>query len=108
MRKDLWAIVGVGAVLLGVVLATWWSSRTDDRAARAEIKEDINRVEDNLKADIIRVEDNINRVEDNLKADIIRVEDNINRVHGDLRILLEHALRGQSDGSARSPENAQD
>ena len=90
MRKDLWAIVGVGAVLLGVVLATWWSSRTDDRAARAEIKADINRVEDNLK------------------ADIIRVEDNINRVHGDLRILLEHALRGQSDGSARSPENAQD
>ena len=97
MGKDFWAIIGVGVVLLGVVLSTWMASRSDTR-------ENIRDVEKNLRGDIDRVHGDINRVEDNLKADINRVEDNINRVHGDVRILLEHALRG----SERQPENAQD
>ena len=104
MGKDFWAIVGVGVALVGVVVASW----TGNRAARSEIVEDIRDVEENLRDSEKRLGDNINRVH----GDIIRVEenlgDNINRVHGDVRILLEHALRGQSDGSERPSENAQD
>ena len=105
MSKDLWAIVGVGAVLLGVVLSTWMASRTDNR-------ENIREVEENLRGDIIRVEerlgDDINRVHDDINRVEERLGGDISRVHGDIRILLEHALRGQSDGSERPSENAQD
>ena len=38
------------------------------------MNEGFNRVETNLKNDIIRMEERINRVETNLKNDIIRVE----------------------------------
>ena len=93
MGKDFWAIIGVGAVLLSVVVASWVSSSGDTRKVEANLRDDINRVED-------RLGDDINRVED-------RLGDDINRVHGDIRILLEHALRGQADGSG-SAENAQD
>ena len=116
MTADVWAIIGVGVVLLGVILATWHASRTDNREAHTKIGKNIDRVERNLKADINRVEGNINKVEGKLKADIDRVEenlradaresekrlnDNINKVHGDVRLLLDHALREKSDGSAQ-------
>ena len=127
MTADVWAIIGVGVVLLGVILATWHASRTDNREAHTKIGKNIDRVEENLKADINRVEADINRVEGNLKADINKVEgkleadidkveenlradaresekrlnDNINKVHGDVRLLLDHALREKSDGSAQ-------
>ena len=131
MTADVWAIIGVGVVLLGVILATWHASRTDNREAHTKIGKNIDRVEGKLKADINRVEEklktdinkvegklkaDINRVEGKLKADIDRVEenlradaresekrlnDNINKVHGDVRLLLDHALREKSDGSAQ-------
>ena len=116
MTADVWAIIGVGVVLLGVILATWHASRTDNREAHTKIGKNIDRVEGNLKADINRVEGNINKVEGKLKADIDKVEenlradaresekrlnDNINKVHGDVRLLLDHALREKSDGSAQ-------
>ena len=116
MTADVWAIIGVGVVLLGVSLATWHASRTDNREAHTKIGKNIDRVEGNLKADINRVEGNINKVEGKLKADIDKVEenlradaresekrlnDNINKVHGDVRLLLDHALREKSDGSAQ-------
>ena len=116
MTADVWAIIGVGVVLLGVILATWHASRTDNREAHTKIGRNIDRVEGNIKADINRVEGNINKVEGKLKADIDRVEenlradaresekrlnDNINKVHGDVRLLLDHALREKSDGSAQ-------
>ena len=116
MTADVWAIIGVGVVLLGVILATWHASRTDNREAHTKIGRNIDRVEGNIKADINRVEGNINKVEGNLKADIDKVEenlradaresekrlnDNINKVHGDVRLLLDHALREKSDGSAQ-------
>ena len=116
MTADVWAIIGVGVVLLGVILATWHASRTDNREAHTKIGKNIDRVEGNLKADINRVEGNIKKVEGKLKADIDKVEenlradaresekrlnDNINKVHGDVRLLLDHALREKSDGSAQ-------
>ncbi len=116
MTADVWAIIGVGVVLLGVILATWHASRTDNREAHTKIGKNIDRVERNLKADINRVEGNVNKVEGKLKADIDKVEenlradaresekrlnDNINKVHGDVRLLLDHALREKSDGSAQ-------
>ena len=116
MTADVWAIIGVGVVLIGVILATWHASRTDNREAHTKIGKNIDRVEGNLKADINKVEGNINKVEGKLKADIDRVEenlradaresekrlnDNINKVHGDVRLLLDHALREKSDGSAQ-------
>ena len=127
MTADVWAIIGVGVVLIGVILATWHASRTDNREAHTKIGKNIDRVEGNLKADINRVEADINRVEENLKTDINKVEgklkadidkveenlradaresekrlnDNINKVHGDVRLLLDHALREKSDGSAQ-------
>ena len=127
MTADVWAIIGVGVVLIGVILATWHASRTDNREAHTKIGKNIDRVEENLKADINRVEADINRVEENLKTDINKVEgklkadidkveenlradaresekrlnDNINKVHGDVRLLLDHALREKSDGSAQ-------
>ena len=48
------------------------------------MNEGFNRVETNLKNDIIRVEERINRVETNLKNDINRMEERINRVEGQM------------------------
>ena len=55
------------------------------------MNEGFNRVETNLKNDIIRVEERINRMEErinrvetNLKNDIIRMEERINRVEGQM------------------------
>ena len=116
MTADVWAIIGVGVVLLGVILATWHASRTENREAHTKIGKNIdrvegnlNKVEGNLKADINRVEGklkaDIDRVEENLRADAResekRLNDNINKVHGDVRLLLDHALREKSDGSAQ-------
>ena len=50
----------------------------------ARVEERINRVETNLKNDILRVEERINHVETNLKNDIIRMEERINRVEGQM------------------------
>ena len=91
MDAEVWAIVGVGAVLLGVVLATWMASRADSREAHKMISKNIDKVETNLK-------ENIDKVETNLK-------ENIDKVHGDVRLLLGHALRGQSE---RPSETRQD
>ena len=48
------------------------------------MNEGFNRVETNLKNDIIRVEERVNRVETNLKNDINRMEERINRVEGQM------------------------
>ena len=87
MTAEVWAILSVGVVLLGVILATWMASRADNRAAHREIGENITGVKKDLREDVRESEK--------------RVNENINKVHGDVRLLLEHALREKSDGSAK-------
>ena len=105
MTADVWAIIGVGVVLLGVILATWHASRTDNREAHTKIGKNIDRVEGNLNKVEGNLKADIDRVEENLRADAResekRLNDNINKVHGDVRLLLDHALREKSDGSAQ-------
>ena len=105
MTADVWAIIGVGVVLLGVILATWHASRTENREAHTKIGKNIDRVEGNLNKVEGNLKADINRVEENLRADAResekRLNDNINKVHGDVRLLLDHALREKSDGSAQ-------
>ena len=105
MTADVWAIIGVGVVLLGVILATWHASRTENREAHTKIGKNIDRVEGNLNKVEGNLKADINRVEENLRADAResekRLNDNINKVHGDVRLLLDHALRKKSDGSAQ-------
>ena len=87
MTAEAWTIIAVGAVLLGVILTTWMASRADNRAAHREIGENITGVKKDLREDVRESEK--------------RVNDNINKVHGDVRLLLKHALREKSDGSAK-------
>ena len=105
MTADVWAIIGVGVVLIGVILATWHASRTDNREAHTKIGKNIDRVEGNLNKVEGNLKADIDRVEENLRADAResekRLNDNINKVHGDVRLLLDHALREKSDGSAQ-------
>ena len=75
MTADVWAIIGVGAVLLGVILTTWYASRTDNREAHRKIGENITGVKNELG-------ENITGVKTDLKADINRVEGNVGRVEG--------------------------
>lgn len=51
MIAEVWAILGVGITLLGVILATWMASRADNRAAHKGIGDNINRVE--KKVDVV-------------------------------------------------------
>ena len=45
MTAEVWAILGVGVTLLGVILATWMASGADNRAAHTEIGKNVGRVE---------------------------------------------------------------
>ena len=63
MTAEAWTIIGVGAVLLSVILATWYASRTDNREAHRKIGENIEGVKTDLGKNIDRVEGNVGRVE---------------------------------------------
>ena len=75
MTAEAWTIIGVGAVLLGVILATWYASRTDNREAHRKIGENIKEVKTELG-------ENIKEVKTDIKVDINRVEKNVDRVEG--------------------------
>ena len=78
---DVWAIIGVGVVLLGVLVPLMIHFNNVNRDAHKGIGENINKVEENLKAGINKVEENlkadVNKVEENLKADVNKVEENL-------------------------------
>ena len=75
MTAEAWTIIGVGAVLLGVILATWYASRTDNREAHRKIGENI----EGVKTDLGK---NIEGVKTDLGKNIDRVEGNVGRVEG--------------------------
>ena len=83
MTAEVWAIISVGAVLLGVILSTWMTSRADNRKAHEKIGKNINKIEENLKADIDKVEGNLR---EDVRESEKRVNENINKVHGDVRL----------------------
>ena len=78
MTADVWAITGVGVVLLGVILATWMASGADNRAAHKVIGENIKGVKTDLKADIKGVEDKV----DVLTGDIKELNRSVGRLEG--------------------------
>jgi len=94
MTADVWAIMGVGAVLLGVILATWMASRADNRAAHKEIGENIKGVEKKIGENIKRVED---KVDDGFKVVNADIK-GLNRSVGQLEGSLRRDLPGQRDG----------
>ena len=75
MTAEAWTIIGVGAVLLSVILATWYASRTDNREAHRKIGENI----EGVKTDLGK---NIEGVKTDLGKNIDRVEGNVGRVEG--------------------------
>ena len=80
MTADVWAIMGVGAVLLGVILSTWMASRADNRKAHEKIGENIKGVKTELKADIKGVEGKV----DVLTGDIKELNRSVGRLEGSL------------------------
>ena len=83
---DVWAIIGVGVVLLGVLVPLMIHFNNVNRDAHKGIGENINKVEENLKADI-------NKVEENLKADINKVEGKVDEINIHLRDSATEAAR---------------
>ena len=63
MTAEVWAIISVGVVLLGVILSTWMASRADNRKAHEKIGKNIEGVKTDLGKNIDRVEGNVGRVE---------------------------------------------
>ena len=94
---DVWAIIGVGVVLLGVLVPLMIHFNNVNRDAHKGIGENINKVEENLKADVNKVEENlkadINKVEENLKADINKVEGKVDEINIHLRDSATEAAR---------------
>ena len=107
-------IVAVSASLgvLVTLLGFWW--KFDDKVGKLGEKIDTTTRETNDKID--RTNDKIDRTREDLKDDARkahaeigtniresekRLDDNINKVHATVQLLLEHAIRGQSSGSAR-------
>jgi len=94
---DVWAIIGVGVVLLGVLVPLMIHFNNVNRDAHKGIGENINKVEENLKADVNKVEENlkadINKVEENLKADIDKVEGKVDEINIHLRDSATEAAR---------------
>ena len=94
---DVWAIIGVGVVLLGVLVPLMIHFNNVNRDAHKGIGENINKVEENLKAGINKVEENlkadINKVEENLKADINKVEGKVDEINIHLRDSATEAAR---------------
>ena len=84
MTADVWAIMGVGAVLLGVILSTWMASRADNRKAHEKIGENIKGVKTELKADIKRVEGKVDDGFKDLNSDIKDLNRSVGRLEGSL------------------------
>ena len=83
-----WQIVfAIVVPILAVVIPLLVHFNNVNRGAHTKIGENIDKVEENLRADARESEKRLN--------------DNINKVHGDVRLLLDHALRKKSDGSAK-------
>ena len=96
-----WELLTVGLAFITAFFLGWNTLRgiaKDNRDAHEKIGKNINKVEENLKADIEKVEGNLR---EDVRESEKRVNENINKVHGDVRLLLEHALREKSDGSAK-------
>ena len=75
---DVWAIIGVGVVLLGVILATWGASRADNREAHKGIRENIGRVESKVD----KVEGKVDAGFTGINNDIKDLNRSIGRLEG--------------------------
>ena len=79
MTAEVWAILGVGATLLGVILATWMASRADNRAAHKGIGENIGKVEERVG----KVEERVGKVEEKVgkvEEKVGKVEEKVGKV----------------------------
>ena len=77
---DVWAIMGAGVVLLGVILATWGASRADNREAHKGIRENIGRVEskvDKVESKVEKVEGKVEKVEGKVDAGFTGINNDI-------------------------------
>ena len=82
---DVWAIIGVGVVLLGVILATWGASRADNREAHKGIRENIGRVEskvDKVESKVDKVEGKVDAGFTGINNDIKDLDRSIGRLEG--------------------------
>ena len=89
MTAEVWAILGVGVVLLGVLVPLMIHFNNVNHGAHEKIGRKIEGVKTDIKEDISRVEGNVGRVEGkiegvktDIKEDISRVEGNVGRVEG--------------------------
>ena len=100
MTAEVWAILGVGTTLLGVILATWMASRADNRAAHKGIGENIGKVEERVG----KVEEKVGKVEEKVDAGFFGVNNDIkglNRSVGKLEGSLRTTGRPSEGGQDR-------
>lgn len=63
MGTEFWAIIGVGATLLGVILAMWRDNRTAHREIGKKIEKETGKVEVNLKEETGKVDAKVEKVD---------------------------------------------
>ena len=113
MTAEVWAILGVGATLLGVILATWMASRADNRAAHKGIGENIGKVEERVgkvEERVGKVEEKVGKVEEKVGKVEEKVDAGFFGVNNDIKGLNRSVgkLEGSLRTTGRPSEGGQD